>query len=47
MEKKIKKPSVSYNKRIDRDAKQGLYDEYVERLDYEEKEEYDEDEDFM
>ena len=45
--KKNKKPSVSSNKRIDRDAKQGLYDEYGERGDYEEDEEYDEDEDFM
>jgi hypothetical protein len=45
--KKNKKPSVSSNKRIDRDAKQGLYDEYGERVDYEEEEEYNEDEDFM
>ena len=45
--KKDKKPTLTSNKRIDRDAKQGLYDEYGGRGDYEEEEEYDEDEDFM
>ena len=44
--KKDKKPSVSSNKRIERDAKQGLYDAYGDKPDYDE-EEYDEDEDFM
>ena len=42
--KKDKKPSIVSNKRIDRNDKKGVYDEYVGKNDYDEEEEFEDDE---
>ncbi len=42
--KKDKKPSIVSNKRIDRNDKKGVYDEYIGKNDYDEEEEFEDDE---
>ena len=42
--KKDKKPSIISNKRIERNDRKGLYDEFIGRNDYDEEEEFEDDE---
>jgi hypothetical protein len=42
--KKDKKPSIVSNKRIERNDRKGLYDEYIGKNDYDEEEEFEDDE---
>ena len=42
--KKDKKPSIVSNKRIERNDRRGLYDEFIGRNDYDEEEEFEDDE---
>ena len=42
--KKDKKPSIISNKRIERNDRKGLYDEYIGKNDYDEEEEFEDDE---
>jgi hypothetical protein len=42
--KKDKKPSIVSNKRIERNDRKGLYDEFIGRNDYDEEEEFEDDE---
>ena len=42
--KKDKTPSIVSNKRIDRNDKKGVYDEYIGKNDYDEEEEFEDDE---